>query len=65
MILVLAASSSALACPNCAINQRGGLGSWFMLATMIVFPFFVVAGVLFVGKKLSMFSPTPTSQDSR
>ena len=36
----------ALACPQCAANDKGGLATGFFVASMIVLPF-TVAGVVY------------------
>ncbi len=54
LLLVLLTATPAFACPQCALNQKAGLGSWFILAGMITFPFVVVGGVLFVLRKMAI-----------
>jgi hypothetical protein len=54
ILAVLLTATPALACPTCAIKDTAGLGSWFILAGMILFPFFVVSGVLFALRKLAI-----------
>ncbi len=39
-------TNPAWACPACALNDRGGWSSFFLLGSMIILPFFVV-GIAF------------------
>jgi hypothetical protein len=56
MLAVLLASTPAFACPQCAMKEQAGLGSWFILAGMILFPFVVVGGALYVCRKMAILS---------
>lgn len=54
LLAVLLTATPALACPQCAMKETAGLGSWFILAGMILFPFFVVGGVLYALRKMAI-----------
>lgn len=62
MLVVLLSATPAFACPQCALNDKAGLGSWFVLAGMITLPFFVVGGVLVAFRKLSVLDVEVDSQ---
>ena len=55
-LVVLLTASPAFACPQCALNDKAGLGSWFILAGMIFFPFVVVGGVLYAARRLAVMA---------
>lgn len=44
--LVVGWSSAALACPQCAANDKGGVTAGVLIGTMIVLPF-LVAGTVY------------------
>jgi hypothetical protein len=46
LAIVLAVPRLALACPQCAGNEKGGIGAGILIGSMIVLPF-VVAGVVY------------------
>jgi hypothetical protein len=56
VLAVLLTATPAFACPQCALNDKAGLGSWFILGGMIIFPFFVVGGVLWAARRMAMIA---------
>jgi hypothetical protein len=54
--LVLLTATPAFACPQCALNDKAGLGSWFILGGMILFPFVVVGGGLYAARRMAMIA---------
>lgn len=63
---VLLVAPAAHACPMCALNDKAGLGSWFILAGMIGMPFVVAAAAILVMRKIGAQSvaesTTPEAQ---
>ncbi len=43
----------AWACPYCTQNEGGGMGRVFTLGAMIVFPFLLVPGIIYLIRKNS------------
>lgn len=52
LLVVLLAAPAAYACPMCALNERAGLGSWWVLAGMLGTPFVITGIALVVMRKL-------------
>ncbi|MEQ8279969.1 MAG: hypothetical protein RMA76_03340 [Deltaproteobacteria bacterium] len=51
-LLALFAAPEAYACPMCALNDKAGLGSWFILAGMLGMPFVVAGTAIVVMRKI-------------
>jgi hypothetical protein len=55
-LLILLTATPAFACPQCALNDKAGLGSWFILAAMIFFPFVITGSVLYVLRRMAILA---------
>lgn len=52
---VMLLAEAAWACPQCALNDKGGAGGYFILVSMITFPFVVVGVALFTLRRMGVF----------
>ena len=63
VLLILFTASTAFGCPQCALNTRAGLGSWFILSGMITFPFVVVGVTFYTLRKMAIFATEQENLD--
>ena len=60
LLLVLVVAPAAEACPMCALNDKSGLGSWFILAGMLGTPFVVAGSAILIMRKIGARSVAET-----
>lgn len=61
VIFALFVAPEAYACPMCALNDKAGLGSWFILAGMLGTPFVVAGSAIVVMRKIGTQSVAESS----
>lgn len=63
-LVVLVLAPAAYACPMCALNDKAGLGSWFILLGMLGTPFVVATVAILVMRKIGASSVAESHADA-